>query len=58
MLLDEPAGVRNKSSMSQADIDWFRSAMCQPGAPTATLNYYRALMEWVTISDPKDPAWA
>eukprot|EP00775_Hariotina_reticulata_P004209 gene4209-4458_t len=80
------SGVKNKAALSEADVAWFRSAMCQPGAASGGsafgeldmrglprdlhfvviaddlqeggLNYYRALMEFATISDPDDPVWS
>lgn len=51
------SGCRNPSAMTAADTDWFRAAACHPGAATAMLNYYRALVKFTTVSDRDDPAW-
>jgi hypothetical protein len=54
----QPAGVRNAGALREQDVDWFRAAFCQPGAATATLNYYRAFIRFQTVSDKDDPIWA
>eukprot|EP00878_Enallax_costatus_P039959 GHUV01045906.1.p1 GENE.GHUV01045906.1~~GHUV01045906.1.p1 ORF type:complete len:178 (+),score=43.84 GHUV01045906.1:1177-1710(+) len=57
MFTSQQYGCRNPSAITTADVDWFRAATCQPGAVTAMLSYYRALVRWSTISDRNDPAW-
>ncbi|KAF6258120.1 alpha/beta-hydrolase [Scenedesmus sp. NREL 46B-D3] len=59
MFRSEPAGLKNlQGTMPDEALAWYRAAMCQPGAATGTLNWYRAFMEFVTLSDPQDPAWS
>jgi hypothetical protein len=58
MFRSQPAGLKNlQGTMPDEALAWYRAALCQPGAPTGMLNWYRALMEFVTVSDPQDPAW-
>ena len=46
----DPMGIRNKGAMSDEDLAWFRHSFCQPGAATASLNYYRALVRcWLSV---------
>lgn len=47
-----PAGA-----FTEQDLAWYRQAFCQPGAATATFNYYRALVRWQLFADRDDPAW-
>jgi hypothetical protein len=35
----DAAGVKNKAALSDADLDWFRAAMCQPGAASGGSSY-------------------
>lgn len=51
-------GVKNRSAMTDADVDWYRSSMTQPGAATATLNYYRGLFDFQTLGTGQEEAWA
>ncbi|WIA08213.1 hypothetical protein OEZ85_007662 [Tetradesmus obliquus] len=54
-----PAGLKNlQGTMPDEALAWYRAALCQPGAATGMLNWYRALMEFTTLSDPADPAWS
>lgn len=55
--VDSPMGVRNAGAFTDQDLSWYRQAFCQPGAATATLNYYRALVRWQLFADRDDPAW-
>lgn len=54
----QPSGLKNlQGTMPDEALAWYRAALCQPGAATGMLNWYRAFMEFVTVSDPADPAW-
>ncbi|PNH04358.1 Epoxide hydrolase 4 [Tetrabaena socialis] len=39
-----PSSPIRRGAASAADVEVYKAAMLQPGAPTATLNYYRALL--------------
>jgi len=43
-LLNPPMGVRRLGALSQAEIDAYKKEIDRPGALTASLNYYRAMM--------------
>eukprot|EP00877_Chromochloris_zofingiensis_P006577 jgi/Chrzof1/2172/Cz11g04270.t1 len=51
-----PFGVKNSAAISDDDVAWFRAAALKPGAMTAMLNYYRALIDVNTIK-PDEAAW-
>jgi hypothetical protein len=55
--LTAPMGVKNTAAITDQDIDWYRASFCQPGAATATFNYYRGLVRWQLWGDSKGPAW-
>lgn len=57
MFTSPPNGLVNAAAWGPHDSAWFRAAMCQPGAATAALNYYRALWRFMTGSDKRDPVW-
>ena len=52
-----PFAVKNPGIMTDDDVAWFRAAITKPGAATATLNYYRALVDFTTNSKGDEPAW-
>ncbi|CAK0784944.1 hypothetical protein CVIRNUC_008149 [Coccomyxa viridis] len=43
-----PIAPRNKGAVSDEDIERYKQAFQQPGAPTAAINYYRALIDCAT----------
>jgi hypothetical protein len=55
--IDPPMGVKNSGALTEQDIDWFRHSFCQPGAATAALSYYKALVRWQLFEDKNSPAW-
>lgn len=57
VFLEGDLGIRNKGAFTEEDVQWFRHSFCQPGAATAALNYYRALIWWQLFGDPDGPAW-
>ncbi|KAF8071236.1 ceeh-2 [Scenedesmus sp. PABB004] len=52
-----PAGLVNRGATTEPDVAWFRAALCAPGGARAMLNYYRALLELVTVGDADGPTW-
>jgi pimeloyl-ACP methyl ester carboxylesterase len=44
LLCNPPMGVRRLGAISQADMDVYKKEIDRPGALTASLNYYRAMM--------------
>lgn len=57
VFLEGDLGIKNKGAFTDEDMQWFRHSFCQPGAATAALNYYRALIRWQLFADSNDPAW-
>jgi pimeloyl-ACP methyl ester carboxylesterase len=52
-----PAAVRNKGALTEADVEYYRVNLMQPGGATAMLRWYRAFMRTLTLSDqPGDAA--
>ncbi|KAG1653524.1 hypothetical protein FOA52_006078 [Chlamydomonas sp. UWO 241] len=52
-----PMGVANKDMMSDDDLEHFKQAAQRPGAATAMINYYRALLRNATVA-PIPSVWA
>lgn len=57
VFMNSSMAIKNKGAFTDQDLAWFRSSFCQPGAATATINYYRALVRWQLFADRDDPAW-
>lgn len=57
VFVEGPMGVCNKAAITPEDMQWFKHSFCQPGAATAALNYYRAMVRWQLFADRDHPAW-
>ncbi|GAX76007.1 hypothetical protein CEUSTIGMA_g3450.t1 [Chlamydomonas eustigma] len=54
---DGPMGVVNKHRITDEDIQIFKNSFKRPGAITAAINYYRALLRHMTIR-PISSVWS
>jgi pimeloyl-ACP methyl ester carboxylesterase len=55
MLMEQPMGLQRSGGMTQAVVDGYKKEISRPGALTAALNYYRAMMRASAFGydDPK-----
>jgi hypothetical protein len=49
--------MKNPGVISNDEVAWFKAAITKPGAATATLNYYRAFLDFNVNSKGDEPVW-